>query len=276
MDETILANGFDNAMLENFDISDDQLPRVIEEQFQGIVSIDEQITLAYQNCEKAKEVATQQIRAKRLNSTEAINSTQDAVRLLAEAQTTLSNAQKILFEHQKRMSDSMRYLLLLGASNVAMSRMVVIELEKKLSQAQHEKLSNQTKQELIGIIKLLREQESAFSKQDRMSEQIEDMEDAIESQQEEIQRIHHTDEQQNIKDAEHDERIDANARKNHSQDIQIAESVRRDMVQDVEIQRQQEIDMLHDIQIKKTQILAWVGIGIALIATGLSVLGFFI
>ena len=276
MKEINIANPFDGDTIESFDIPEDQLPRVIEEQFQSIVSIDEQVTIAHENCEKAKEIATQQIHAKRLNTTDAINSTQDAVRSLAEAQETLANAQKVLFEHQKRMADSMRYLLLLGASNMAMSRMVVKQLEEKLSQAQHERLSEQTKQELIGIIKILREQESAFSKQDRMSEQIADMSDAIETQQEEIESIHRVDEEQERKDAEHDQRIDENARKNRSQDIQIEASVRRDMVQDEEMKRQREIDATHDAQIKKNKILSWVSMGVATIAIILSILGFFI
>ena len=79
---------------------------------------------------------------------------------------------KLLFGLQPKML--MRYLLILGASSIAMNRnlIVIAELESKLKKATAEQLSEAARQELIGVIKLLREQESAFSKQDRMSEEI--------------------------------------------------------------------------------------------------------
>ena len=146
----------------------------------------------------------------------------------------------------------MRYLLMLGASNIAMSRIVITELEAKLKQATKEQLSENARVELINVIKLLREQESAFSKQDRLSEQIK-----IHSS--DIEDIRRTDENQDETDRRHDSLISENASKNIEQDNEIA--------------RQQKVDAKHDRQLKNIKILAWIGTAIAVFALGVAIIG---
>lgn len=167
MNEDEIMNVVD---IENVDISEESLPEAVSVQFQAISEIDKRIREAERNCATAKEIADKMVLAKALNQKDAINTTQDAVRSIADAQTALSDAQKILFENQQKMANGMRYLLMLGASNIAMSRIVITELEAKLKQATKEQLSENAREELINVIKLLREQESAFSRQDRLSE----------------------------------------------------------------------------------------------------------
>ena len=238
-------NVADITELENINISEEELPEVISEQFKAIVEIDKRIAEAEIACASAKETADKMILAKALNQKDAINATQDAVRSLAEAQSTLSDAQRMLFENQQKMADGMRYLLMLGASSIAMNRVVITELEAKLKQATKEQLSEKAREDLIGIVKLLREQESAFSKQDRMSNQIK-------SHDKEIESIHNVDAMQDETDKKHDALIAENASKNTEQDI--------------EIQRQQNVDKEHDAQLKKIKRLAYVGIGVAVAA----------
>lgn len=228
--------------IENITLSEEELPEAISFQFQTIVETDKRIQEAEKNCAMAKDVADKMILAKAFNQKEAINATQDAVRSLADAQTALSDAQKVLFENQQKLASGMRYLLMLGASSIAMNRIVITELETKLKQASCECLSENARDELLNIVKLLREQESAFSKQDRMSNQIK-----LHSH--EIESIHHKDETQDETDKKHDALIAENALKNVEQDYEIA--------------RQQKTDERHDKQLKKTNIIAWIGIAIA-------------
>ena len=155
-------NGIDMTGIENINISEEELPDVISEQFKTIVEIDKRIQEATANCAEAKEVAGKMTLVKILNPKEAIDSTQDAVRSLTKAQIALSDAQKMLFENQQKLADGMRYLLVLGASSIAMNRVVIAELEAKLKQATQEQLSEKAREELIGVIRLLSEQESAF------------------------------------------------------------------------------------------------------------------
>ena len=262
-------NVTDIAELENINISEEELPDVISEQFKAIVEIDKRITEAEVSCATAKETADKMILAKALNQKDAINATQDAVRSLAEAQTALSDAQRMLFENQQKMADGMRYLLVLGASSIAMNRVVIAELEAKLKQATKEQLSEKARDELMGVIKLLREQESAFSKQDRMSDQIK-------THGREIETIHRVDALQDETDKKHDSLIAENASKNAEQDKQIAEGVKKDVEQDSEIKRQQKVDSQHEEQLKKLRTLGWIGIEIAVCALIVAIVGLFI
>ena len=242
----------DLSEIENININEEDLPDVISEQFEANVDIDKRIQEAESRCATAKETADKMILAKALNQKDAINATQDAVRSLAEAQTALSDSQRLLFENQQKMADGMRYLLVLGASSIAMNRVVIAELEAKLKQATKEQLSEKARQDLIGVIKLLRDQESAFSKQDRMSDQIK-------SHSREIETIHRVDAMQDETDKKHDSLIAKNASKNAEQDS--------------EIQRQQNVDKQHSKQINKIKALAWVGIGIAFCALIIAIIG---
>ncbi len=242
-------------VIENTDIGEEELPEVISAQFQMFIETEKNIREATEKCASTKAVADKMILAKALNQKDAINSTQDAVKSFAEAQIALSDAQKKLFENQQKMTDGMRYLLMLGASSIAMNRAVVIQLEAKLKQAAGEQLSEQAREELKNVIRLLREQESAFSKQDRMSEQIK-------SHGKEIETIHQVDAMQDETDKKHD--------------LLIAEISSKNMEQDSEIQRQQAVDKRHDEQLIKTKTISWVGIGIAVCALVVAIVGLFV
>lgn len=236
--------------IEDIEISEEEMPGIISQQFDKIIEIDKQIAIAEEKCTTAKALAEKQVAVKGVHKSEAISSTQNAVRSIVDAQASLAEAQKMLFENQQQLAAGMRYLLILGASSIAMNRIVVAELENKLKKATSEQLSEAARQELIGVIKLLKEQESAFSKQDRMSEEIK-------AHGVEIIGIKEVDKKQDEKDKEHDDLIAQNA------------SVNKD--QDTEIKRQKKIDEQHDLLLKQVKRLAWIGIGIAAIALVLAI-----
>ena len=248
MSENIIE---DISAIEEIDISEESLPEAVSAQFLAISEIDLRIQEAEKNCATAKEIADKMILAKTLNQKDAINTTQDAVRSIAESQEKLSNAQKTLFEYQQKMASSMRYLLMLGASNIAMSRIVISELEKKLSHATKEQLSENAREELINVIRLLKEQESAFSTQDRLSEKIK-------IHRTEIDSIHRIDKSQDETDKRHDELIAKNASKNTEQDD--------------EISRQQKVDEKHDKQLRIMKILVGAAMVIAVSALVIAII----
>ena len=246
-----MNNVSQNNQINLVEIPEDQLPEVISKQYDIIVEIDKKIKLSEERCNKAKEIAEQQVQLKVGNNKDAIVSTQNAVKSIVEAQESLSIAQKLLFENQQKMAEGMRFLLLLGSENIAMNRRVVSELEMKLRKASEEELSNAARLELINVIRLLKEQESAFSKQDRMSEQLNKNTEIIEE-------IIEVDKKQNEKDLEHDNLININTETNKKQDE--------------EIKRQEIEDKKHDKQIKSLKIISLIGLLIALIALLLSVI----
>ena len=244
--------------IDDIEISEEELPGVIAEQFTNIVELDKRIAIAEERCVAAKELAEKQVAVKGVHKSEAITSTQNAVRSIVDAQTSLADAQKMLFENQQKMAAGMRYLLILGASSIAMNRIVIAELQSKLKQASDEELSRAAREELIGVIKLLREQESAFSKQDRMSEQITETAKVVKRQGEDIGGIHEVYKKQDEKDAQHDDLIAKNASKNTEQDG--------------EIQRQKKVDESHDALLKQVKKLAIIGICIASVALILAII----
>ena len=70
--------------------------------------------------------------------------------------------------------------------------------------------------------------------------------------------------------------IAENASKNVEQDEQIAAGVKKDREQDSEIQRQQNVDKQHDEQLKKIKALALIGVGIAVFALIVAIIGLFV
>jgi hypothetical protein len=245
--------------LDDIQISEAEMPDVVSKQFQNIIDTDRRVKEAEESCELAKEAAAKQSLAKGIRQNEAINSTQDAVKSLAEAQTALSDSQKMLFENQQIMANGIRYLLVLGASSIAMNRIVIRELEAKLKKASKEELSDRAREELIGVVKMLREQENAFSKQDRMSEQIAETKKTVRIHGKEIESIHETDSKQDATDERHDALIAENASKN--------------IEQDTEIKRQRAVDVAHDALLKKIKGIAVAGLVIAIVALVLSIIG---
>ena len=252
MDEKDLTN---ISEINNIEINETDLPEEISAQFQTIVETDKRIQEAEKNCAVAKETADKMILAKAFNQKDAINATQDAVRSLTDAQKALSDAQKMLFENQQKLANGMRYLLMLGASSITMNRIVITELEKKLTQATNEQISENAREELFNVVRLLREQESAFSKQDRMSTQIK-----LNSH--EIESIHRIDAIQDETDKKHDSLI--------------AENTSKNMAQDDEITRQQKVDERHDKQLKNVKTLSWIGVAIAACALIIAIIGLFL
>ena len=245
----------DIVEIENVNISEEELPTVISEQFKTIIEIDKKIQDASHKCEEAKIIANQLILAKGMNQKDAINSTQDAVRAIAISQESLSEAQRVLFENQQRMAEAIRYLLMLGASSIVTCKTVISELEAKLKQASTEKLSTQSREDLIGLIKLLKDQESVLTKQERITEQVK-------LHGRELVEIHKVDEEQDETDRRHDALIAENATKNIEQDSEIA--------------RQQAIDKEHDKQIRFLKLIALLGLSFSVIAIVLAIISFIV
>lgn len=100
---------------------------------------------------------------------EAIEELQTAGIELASAVQSSAQAQKISFEFQRRLADISKYLFTLGVSNIAANRTVVRELEKRLSGASEEELSELARQEVLAVIQQLKEQEDILRKQTQMA-----------------------------------------------------------------------------------------------------------
>ena len=146
-------------------ISIEQLPTIIGNTFKHISEVDRKISNAVSRAEEAKQLADE---ASQKNAgwsffgsdkKEAIEALQSAAKSQANALSDSVDANKELFNNQKKMSEALRYLFGLGVANMAANRTVVRELELKLKNASQEELSELARQEITNVILQLRAQE---------------------------------------------------------------------------------------------------------------------
>lgn len=146
-------------------ISIEQLPTIIGNTFKHISEVDRKISNAVSRAEEAKKIADE---ASQKNAgwsffgsdkKEAIEALQSAAISQANALSDSVDANKELFNNQKKMSEAIRYLFGLGVANMAANRTVVRELELKLKNASQEELSELARQEITNVILQLRAQE---------------------------------------------------------------------------------------------------------------------
>ena len=151
--------------LHQQNISIEQLPTIIGDTYKNITEVDRKISNAVSKAEEAKALAD--IASKKEagwsffggDKKEAIEALQSAAISQANALSDSVDANKQLFENQKKMSDALRYLFGLGVANMAANRTVVRELELKLQNASKEELSELARQEITNVILQLRAQE---------------------------------------------------------------------------------------------------------------------
>ena len=146
-------------------ISIEQLPTIIGNTFKHISEVDRKISNAVSRAEEAKKLADE---ASQKNAgwsffgsdkKEAIEALQSAAISQANALSDSVDANKELFNNQKKMSKALFYLFGLGVANMAANRTVVRELELKLKNASQEELSELARQEITNVILQLRAQE---------------------------------------------------------------------------------------------------------------------
>lgn len=117
---------------------------------------------------------------------------QRAVVTLAEAQDALTDTQKISFEYQRALTYFCKYLLFLGASNIATNRQIITTIEEKLSNASKKELNSQEKAELLNVVKDLKSQQDVFEKQERTALRVKELNEKVEELQEEVNYLKST------------------------------------------------------------------------------------
>lgn len=151
--------------LVNFQIRPEDLPAAINAAVRNINEIGEKINDATQKAEIAKKAADEAAEKNAgwsfwgRDKREAIEALQEAVVGQANALSYSVDASRVLFEHQKRMIQAIRYLFGMGVANMAANRTIVKELEHRLRYSSRSELGGLARQELINVILQLRAQE---------------------------------------------------------------------------------------------------------------------
>ena len=143
------------------------LPKVIEEQIDSLKDFENKKKDAEKKAAIAKRAANEakKVQLKWYKSDKnAIESLQTACSQLSDATTALVDAQAMAFLSQKKLTDVTKFLLGLGLTNVATSRMIIRELELRLKNASEEQIDELARQELENVVKQLKAQEDMQSR----------------------------------------------------------------------------------------------------------------
>ena len=219
-----------NTDIVSAEASASQVPSIIQEQFNGLKVLKQNVSEAAKKAEEAKGSAklAKEKSAGLFHKKDAIESLQEATVDLADAQISAAQAQEVSFEYQQKIAEITKYLFALGVSNIAMNRSVVRELELKLKGASEEELDEFARQEIIAVVKQLKAQEDIMKKQSDLAEKVKAHEVILRNHAE--------------KDKEHDKLIAGNKQKTIEHDKVLAEKAKKDISQDEEIARQAAMD----------------------------------
>lgn len=152
-----------------------QLPEAITNQYEKLKKIETNVIKSAKKAADAKEKA-EDAKVKMglfdYSKKDAIELLQIASKGLAEGLITASEAQTLFFEYQTELFKITKYLFGLGASNIAMNRTVVRELELRLKNASEDEISDLAKQELKNVVVELKLQEDVMKKQEDLTKKI--------------------------------------------------------------------------------------------------------
>jgi hypothetical protein len=253
--------------------NDKDLPQVIQGQISKLNELDTSVKKAMKAAASAKESA---ISAKNMSAglgkkKVAIEELQSAGVDLAKAVTSGAEAQKISFEFQTKLAEVSKYLFGLGVSNITSNRLVVRELEMKLKGASQEELSELARQELMSVVKQLKDQEDILNKLEILSKTTKNHEMTLKDidrqlqDQAEIDRWHSAQLENYAETSErfeekleaqaslgkhHSEQLHAQAKLNKLYEDQLKTQAENDKILEKKLQAQAEIDSQHSEQLK--------------------------
>ncbi len=159
----------------NYEVQDvSNINEVIEESFSKIAKIKKSLKYTTDKIKKAtlltESAGSRKVRFAFNKGT--IEELQTAVISIADAEQALAITQKVTLEYQKVITDFCRYLLFLGTSNIATNRAIVSTIQSKLSKASEKELSQEEKNELLVVIKELKNQQTIHDEQEQLKLKI--------------------------------------------------------------------------------------------------------
>jgi len=176
--EVAIRNG-DEVITVNVD----NVPEIIASQIDSITALEEKVKTSDTSAKKAMDYVDDQMKRyeekgkwifkhRSGNTKEIIEDTQEAIEKLAEAQQVTVDALKQSFEFQRKLAEASKYLFDLGCANITVNRIAVRAIEAKLSGASKEKISDLARQEMMAVVKQLKEQEDILKKQEFLNSKV--------------------------------------------------------------------------------------------------------
>ncbi len=211
----------------------DNIPDIVAGRIEDISALEKEVENSESSAKAAMEyVGTQMTRYEEKgvwifrhragNTKDIVEDTQEAVERLASAQQVSVIALKKSFEFQKKLAETSKYLFELGCANITVNRIAVRAIEAKLNGASKGEISELARQEMMAVVRQLKEQEDILKKQEFLTSKVKenvsrlDEKDALDKEQsDKISSLSNENKEQNKKlDKIHNtlsekERIDA-------------------------------------------------------------------
>jgi hypothetical protein len=228
------------------------LPVMIQGQISKLNDLDKSVKKAMEAAALAKDSAksAKNKSAGLFKKKAAIEELQSAGIDLAEAVQSGAEAQRISFEFQTKLAKIAKYLFGLGVSNIASNRFVVRELEMKLKGASQEELSELARQELILVVKQLKEQEDILRKQEDFSKALKNYNEILKAQTQKSQQIDGQLQMQADINKVHNEQLKIHAETSKRIEEELKAQAETDKKLEEKLRSQAEIDKLQNEQLR--------------------------
>lgn len=166
---------------KNIDIDENQVPKLISDQFtilkeytSKFIQAKEKAESAKQQIDKSKEKGVHIFKMK--NSIEDLQNNQVA---LLDLNKITMDLQETSLEYQKKLSEITQNLFRLGVANITVNRMVVKELLMRLEEATEDEIDEATRLEILNVVKELKEQEDLYLKTTQITEIVKEHDNKI-------------------------------------------------------------------------------------------------
>lgn len=173
---------FEISSIVNKPVKTADIPDIIDSGFGGLdklrkkaESSKRKADKALTSAEEAKKVKVTILRGKK----EAIEALQDATVDIAEAEVDLTEAQRLSFQFQEKLARMMQALCYVGMQSITANRCIVKELTMRLQNASKKELDEMARQEMLLVIKQLKDQEDVYVKMKNMENKLKKNEEEI-------------------------------------------------------------------------------------------------
>lgn len=237
-------------------IEEADVPSLIHEQFAILSKYNEEFETAKKKADEVKQhaVEAKEKGVRLFKMKKSIKDLQENQLELSESNMISVELQEESLKFQKKLSETMQYLLGLGVANISLNRCVVKELQMRLDNASEEEIDEMTKEEIMKVIRQLKAQEDLFKKTMEITGKVKEHENKLIVQQN--------------KDIEHDLRIEEHENKFVSQENKDIEHDRKLLeLSESNKQLKSEIKKLQAYTNKTTKIIIglWVAFGVTAI-----------
>ena len=210
MNEIIKIEGSDKII----SVDTSKIPDIVSGRIEDISRLEEEVKNSEASAKDAMEYVGNQMtryeekgkwifRHRSGNTKNIIDDTQEAIERLAKANQVSVGALKKSFEFQKKLAETSKYLFELGCANITINRIAVRAIEAKLNGASKGEISELARQEMIAVVRQLKEQEDILKKQEFLTSKVK----------ENVKRLNEKD----VIDKEQSEKINSLSEENKSQ-----------------------------------------------------------